>query len=310
MKRLFIIGCPRSGTTWTGLLLAQHPEVVVCQQIGVVWAAETFKKWWGKGEKKPETRYMSSRIRYGAADETPRFEQLMTRDEMLSVCRGVADQTYGFATKDAPGCTVVVDKTPENVRHPEFMVELLPDAYFLHIIRDPRSVFNSHRHGSKDFGAAFPTDPVGSAMFWTNDVKRGRRIGQLTPNYRELRYESLKENGRAELTGILEWLGLSADPAWVDAVLAKTSVEKLQKSQGTPKSFFRAGKSAGWRDELTERELHAVEYFARDLMVGLGYEPVLPNSDRKTARMHAREMVNGVVGRARTMRARLRGQPA
>ena len=25
VKRLFIVGCPRSGTTWTALLLAQHP---------------------------------------------------------------------------------------------------------------------------------------------------------------------------------------------------------------------------------------------------------------------------------------------
>lgn len=293
-KRAFIIGCPRSGTTWSGLLLAQHPQVCVAQQVGAVSAAAAFWRWWVQGETTVERRYISSVVRFGLGDDAPRFEPLMTYEQMLRICRSILDQTYALAAAGAEGCRVVVDKTPENARYPDFFADVLPDAYFLHVIRDPRSTFASHRHGAREFGATFPTDPVGGAKFWTNDVRSGRSIGDLVSNYRELRYEALKANGRAELTGILEWLGLSVDPAWVDAVLAKTSVEKLQKAQGTPKAFFRAGTVAGWKGELTSRELHTLEFHARDLMLELGYEPVHPRSHRKPARMAVREALQWI----------------
>jgi hypothetical protein len=301
MKRVFIVGCPRSGTTWTGLLLAQHPEVRVCQQVGAVWAMESYHRWWSQGEKKADHRYISSLVRFGQGDETPRFEQLMTRDEVVGVCRSIADQTYAHATAGAEGCRAVVDKTPENVRFPDFLGEVFPDAYYLHLIRDPRSTFASHRHGSKDMGATFPTDPKGGAKFWVNDVRRGRRLRDLVPNYRELRYETLKANGREELTALLEWLGLTVDPAWVDAVLAKTSVEKLQKSQGTPKSFFRAGSATGWRAEISQKDLHALEYHARDLMLELGYTPEHPDAHRKPAGIAMREALGRIRARARAV---------
>jgi hypothetical protein len=305
MKRLFIVGCPRSGTTWTGMLLAQHPEVVVCQQLGVMPAIEFFSRWWSAGERKPEMRYITSRVRFGLEDAAPRYEGFMSREDMVRICRGVADAAYACATDDTPDCRVVVDKTAENVRHADVMVEILPEAYYLHVIRDPRSVFVSHRHGSRDFGATFPTDPTESALYWAKDVTRGRRFAELTPNYRELRYEALQTNGLAELTALLEWLGLTVDPAWMDAVLARTSIETLQKSQGTPKSFFRAGKTAAWRDELTTHELHLVEYSARAMMLALGYEPVLAHSDRKPLRLHAHDVLHGAVGRARRVGARI-----
>jgi hypothetical protein len=299
MKRLFIIGCPRSGTTWAGLLLAQHPEIEVCQQVSVVTTMNRIRGWWAAGEASPQVRYLGSVVRFGPEDEAPTFEQLMSEADMREVCRSVADLTYGHVARRNPRCQVVVDKTPENVRHPDVMLEMMPDAYFLHLIRDPRSVYASHRNGSKDFGALFPTDPAGSATYWTSDVKRGRRLGELTPNYRELRYESLKENGRAELTGIIEWLGLTVDPAWCDAVLAKTSIEKLQVTKGTPKNFFRAGKAEGWRTELTSRQLHAVEFYARELMTDLGYEPVHPRSSQKPPGMVVRDALSRITARVK-----------
>ena len=301
MKRMFIVGCPRSGTTWTALLLAQHPEVRVCQQVGAVWAMETFWRWWAKGESRADHRYISSMVRFGLEDETPRFEPLLTRDEALRICRSIAEETYRNAAAGAERCRVVVDKTPENLRHPDLLAEVLPDAYFLHVIRDPRSTFVSHRHGAKELGATFPTDPAGGAQFWANDVRRGRRLGQLVSNYRELRYESLKENGPAELTGLLEWLGLTVDPAWVNAVLAKTSVEKLKQSEGTPANFFRVGKVGRWREELSSRELRTLEYFARDLMLELGYEPVHPASSRKPPALVMRDAARRLASLAKAV---------
>lgn len=308
MKRTFIVGCPRSGTTWTALLLAQHPEIQACQQLGGVYTLDLFHRWWGKGERRPDARYHSSVVRFEKSETTgapsPRYEALMTREELLGISRGLLDDMYALVEKKHPGCRVIVDTTPENIRFPELLVELMPDASFLHIIRDPRSVYASHRSGSKDFGAGFPSDPVSSARFWNRDVSFGRQLGKLTPNYREVRYETLKNNGAPELLSIYQWLGATSDLAACEAVLGKTTVDKMQGSSGTPQSFFRAGKAAGWRDELTDKQLHAVEYYARDLMIELGYEPAHPRSTRKPTGMVVGDLIEEFKSRAQKARRR------
>ncbi|MGQ0704098.1 MAG: sulfotransferase family protein [Gemmatimonadales bacterium] len=296
---MFIVGCPRSGTTWMALLLAQHPEIQACQQIGAISSLHKFYLYWRRGET--HTRYHCSVIRFPDGDLAsggkPVYEPLMSRETMLGIGRTMLDQVYGQAEAKHPGAKVIAISMPENALTAELMVELMPDAYFLHLIRDPRAVFVSQRRGTEDFGARFPTDPYNCALSWNNYVTKARKLVALSPHYREVRYETLKQNGAAELRGILEWLGVTADPAWCERITAATTVQKLQGTPGTPKNFFRAGKAEGWRKEMKSRELQTVEYFARDLMLELGYEPVHPRSHRKPARVAVRE----ALGRIRAM---------
>lgn len=303
MKRVFIIGSPRSGTTWTALILAQHPEIQACQQIGAVSTLHKFQLFWRRGEE--HTRYHSSAIQFGSGEvegkAKPVYKPLMTREQMLQTCTTMLDQVYGYAEAMRPGCKAIVDSTPENALFAPLMAELMPDAYYLHIVRDPRAVFASHRKATEDFGARFPTEPGASAEFWKKHVLRARELKDLVPNYRELRYESLKSSGVAELMALLQWIGLTADEGWCERVLANTSVSKLQGTPGTPNSFFRSGNAAGWRDELKPEELHEVEFHARDLMIELGYEPVLSNSDQKSTRMKARDRLHQMLSKVRSV---------
>ena len=47
VQRVFIIGLPRSGTTWMMWLLAQHPEVVALQQSGMFLPIKRMEEWFG-----------------------------------------------------------------------------------------------------------------------------------------------------------------------------------------------------------------------------------------------------------------------
>lgn len=299
MKRVFIVGSPRSGTTWTALLLSQHPEIQACQQIGAISTLHKFRMFWNIGEV--HTRYHSSVISFGGAERgeasAPTYSPLMTKGEMLAVSRTMLDQVYGFAQQFRPSARVVVDSTPENALMPDLMKELMPEALYLHIIRDPRSVFASHRRASEDFGARFPRDPVGSVEFWRKHLTQARQLQSEGQRYKELRYEALKQDGVNELMSILNWIGVTADRDWCEQVLTKTSIEKLQSTKGTPKSFFRAGNASGWRKDLTSQELQTVEYCARDLMQELGYRPEHPKFDQKPIGMAARELARRVKGR-------------
>ena len=44
-RRVFIVGCRRSGTTWSMLLLAQHSEVVALQQTDFFRRLAHFGRW-------------------------------------------------------------------------------------------------------------------------------------------------------------------------------------------------------------------------------------------------------------------------
>ncbi len=45
-KHVFIVGCPRSGSTWTTFLLAQHPEVATFQHAKVFDYLVWMRKWY------------------------------------------------------------------------------------------------------------------------------------------------------------------------------------------------------------------------------------------------------------------------
>ncbi|HEU5219760.1 MAG TPA: sulfotransferase, partial [Gemmatimonadales bacterium] len=230
MKKLFIIGCPRSGTTWTMMLLARHPAVVGCMQVGIVHVLEEFRRWWAIGEKREELRYMNSVVVFpgDGAQGKPAFAGLFDEAGFYDYCRAVADELYTRALVHKPGASIITDKTPENIRSASFLNRVYPDAAYLHVIRDPRSVVSSLRHGAEDFGGKWPRNALDGACYWRDDLLRGRAFADATGPYREVRYEVMLQHGVAELSGLLQWLDLPADPAWVAAAVEASSMKEMK----------------------------------------------------------------------------------
>ena len=160
----------------------------------------------------------------------------------------------------------------------EEILRVFPDAYFLHVVRDPRSVFCSHRSAAKSWAdpTRFSHDPISVGEEWLSDVGRARRIAEATPRYHEVRYESLRREPVKGLAAILRWLELPFDEALCERAVAACSLDKLRQGDHAPKGFFRKGEVAGWRAEMSAREVRALEWVAGPLMRELGYEPVTP----------------------------------
>jgi len=282
VKRVFIVGCRRSGTTWTMLLLGQHPEVVALQQIDFFRRLAHFGRWFAARddfgtcaltsrvkEGVPSTRTEDGLARVKIADALPaaRYVELV---------RPMAEAVYDELAAINPGVRAVVEQTPEYVQVWEEILRVFPDAYFLHVVRDPRSVFCSHKSAAKSWAdpTRFSYDPLSVGEEWVADVTRARRIAEATPRYHEVRYESLRRDSAQGLAAILRWLELPADDELCARAVAACSLEKMRTSDHAPKGFFRKGEVAGWRAEMSPRELRALEYVAGPLMRTSGYEPV------------------------------------
>ncbi len=300
-RHVFIVGCRRSGTTWTMLLLAQHPEVVALQQIDFFRRLKRFSSWFDSDERygmcvlgKNLTQGLHGSDTKSGLDRVP-LASVLPRELYLRHARELANDVYDHFADCQDNTRVLVEQTPEYVQVWEDVLEIFPDATFLHVVRDPRSVFCSHRSAAKSWAdpTRFSHDPLSVAQEWCDDVRRARAIASKTDRYLEVHYEALRKDSVEGLGEIFGFLGLDADRDLCAQAVEACSLEKMRGSSTAPAGFFRTGRTEGWRDEMSSAELHAVEYVAGDLMRELGYETVHAGVIPPPLRLRVRKLKRG-----------------
>jgi hypothetical protein len=299
-KYLFVVGCVRSGTTWVQLLLAQHPWVATTQEthtfnhyLGIL------DRWWRGEMVQPDRR------RTG-------LTHLLSEDDFYNLCRDFATGVMNKIAGLNPESRVVVEKSPDHVRSADFILRLFPDAYFMHVIRDPRSVVSSLRRAGETWGQDWaPTSTLGCAERWRHDVSVGRRIAGLTDRYLEVKYEELLRDTPGGLGSMLEWLDLPFEDGFCEDAAAKCAIDNLKKGSATvatpwklgsePQGMYHKGSADSWREELSRRDLRGVEYIAGPLMRELGYEPVFGGRSRPPVGWLVRDRLKALARRARPL---------
>lgn len=179
MKHVFLVGCPRSGTTWLQILLAQHSQVATARETHLFNGyLHQLDRCWKTFKSHPD--------RVG-------LDTLLTEEEYYGLCSLFAQGVMKKIAASNPGATVVLEKTPSHVRFAPLILKMVPDAYFVHIVRDPRSVVSSLCAASRSWGGKWASRSVlSNARLWCSDVTRGREIARLTDRFREVRYEDLR----------------------------------------------------------------------------------------------------------------------
>lgn len=277
LKRVFIVGCPRSGSTWSTFLLAQHPEVATFQHAKVFDYLIGMKRWYDF-----KTGYSFIVQPDEPERETNlRLREVLSEEDLYALLRETAAGILSKVATIRPNISCVVDKTPENGHLGEFVLNVFPDAYFLHIVRDPRAVFCSHRSASKSWARwEFPTRPVDGGRFWRRDVETARTIQDRTDRYLELRYEDLKDKGASELRRVFDWIGLDATDDFCERAVRASTKDKVRTTKELPSGFVRKTPKGGWKDELSPGDTRILEYLAGDLLEELGYERTIPNRSK------------------------------
>jgi len=100
------------------------------------------------------------------------------------------------------------DKTPLYCEHMAAIEKLLPEAHFIHIIRDGRDVALSLR--PMPFAPA--QDIKTLALYWRRLIQNGRQSGRHCRTYMEIRYEELVCDPASVLVPICGFLRLDFDP--------------------------------------------------------------------------------------------------
>jgi Sulfotransferase family len=272
---LFLVGCPRSGTTLLQRMLDHHPRLAVANDTHFIPHGVDKKA----GELDPPlTPAIVERVR-----TYRRFHRLGISDEAVAAAasrggtysdfvRGLYDELARARGKPLAG-----DKTPSYVRQLPLLHALFPTARVVHIIRDGRdTALSALEWASETKGPGklplWRDEPVGvCALWWRRHVQTGRADGaQLGGLYREVRYESLVADAEGELWRVADFLGLEYTSEMADFHVGKTRSDPRLSAKHAwlpTTSGLRE-----WRKDMAERDVVLFEALAGDLLDELGYE--------------------------------------
>jgi hypothetical protein len=267
---VFLVGAPRSGTTWLQLLLSRSPLIATAQETNLF-----------NNFLRPMVGEWNHHRRTG---EPKSLSEVLSDEEFRALLRSVSGFVFAKIAQAKPSATIVLEKTPNHVNCWREILDLWPDAHFIHIIRDPRSVVASLRHASTTWGPAWgPSNISTISERWVRDVSDGRKIASATHNYQEITYQKLLSDGPEALLQILSKLGVRSTPEECQRYVDECSIDNLKagKLHNAPfdlaragKYRFRVGATDGWRNELSTWEIAFVERLAGPQMAELGFEPV------------------------------------
>jgi hypothetical protein len=159
------------------------------------------------------------------------------------------------------------DKTPRYVEHIDFLARLLPDARFIHLIRDGRNVALSY--ADVPFG---PKTVARAAQLWARRVSMGIEAGSsLGDRYLQLLYEDLVADPAGKAQVICKFLDLEFHPEMLDyAQRAQGALPRAAQFNpnvhGEPIAEVRS-----WQRAMPERQVEMFESVAGGLLSHLGY---------------------------------------
>ncbi|GAB3788397.1 sulfotransferase family protein [Dyella agri] len=153
MQRIFIVGCPRSGTTLVQAMLARHPTVLTLPETAFFEHLCGDLKWrWGDRDARPQRRRLRQRLGFAHKRTYEALDKLQRRlsCETAHLPRPLRTESCVRrfvdlldASAQAEGRTAWIEKTPYHLLYIPEIEHHVPDARFVHVIRPGEDVLAS-----------------------------------------------------------------------------------------------------------------------------------------------------------------------
>ena len=274
---MFIVGSPRSGTTWVQAVLSHHPSFAS--------PTETYLF-----DVLGDVQYRHARSAPGtgigfvlADDQLRRWFAVLWNEirESLLLAR--------------PGATRVLEKTPVHALHMELIRSVVPGARFVLLARNPLDATRSLLEATARWGDEwFPPEIESATTIWHEHVSTAFAASRPEDTLM-VRYEDLL-TGPEAWRPMLEHVGIESDwvPSDLDApsllshrvtVPAGVDAGALSRERDSLRGFSFHDRQPDHRRELTGFERRYVLVNCADLMEVLGYTDGLGVQPRFTDRI-------------------------
>ena len=209
MKRFFLVGCARSGTTLLQSLLASHPEIASFPE------SEFFNHLFSHSEPRRNKLGLLSRR---AKPKLLNFlKEIGQEDPSIPPYLLFPNQLTAYFTKTLDSLTaqdnkrIWIEKTPTHLYHLDYIEKRIPNAQFIHIIREGKDVVASLYDVRKKYPKQWANEPASielSVDRWLIDTAISLQYTNSS-NHVLVSYERLVENPQLVLSQLCEFIGIA-----------------------------------------------------------------------------------------------------
>lgn len=274
---IFIVGCPRSGTTLVRSILAAHSRIIIAPESHFLnyWVKQyahlkldqthDFDTFWADFSRSQRFGYFDLD---GPALKAAIQAEAQQRQAAISfklIFHGLLDAYAQKMQKPRWG-----EKTPAHYESLDLLLDWFPDARIIWIIRDPRATVASLM--KVDWASRYAH---ANAYYW-------RSAAQQYPQWEKdkrvylLRYEDLVQEPESSVAALCDFIGEAPEAAMIQNRSAKNVPNP--HSGGWAKRHLEqtlkpieAGMAEKWRSQLSPNQIAAIEEITRPEMERYGY---------------------------------------
>ena len=280
----FVVGVSRSGTTLLRLMLDAHPELAIPAETHFIpKLIRNVKKSDGADPREVALETITTHRRW------PDFK--LDEDELAGRLRALREPSVTEILRafyrlyaEREGKSRWGDKSPPYVRKMRRIDSVLPEARFIHLIRDGRDVALSLTE--VEWG---PETIAEAAEKWQGWIAKARRQAKRVDHYLEVRYEDLVTDAEPTLRRVCEFVELdySEDMLAYHQRASERMSEVIREFQigGGPLLTAddraqqhklvskppQADRLARWRNDMSAEDQATFEGIAGGLLAELGY---------------------------------------
>jgi hypothetical protein len=289
-RKLFLVGAPRSGTTWTNTIFALHPQVMTeTESLLYPRVMDLLRT---HGARKPQAwmeilgsyrahqrdvvgihRYASERtfrrILDDARESVAACPTWTDDDAANYIIRRVIDHFF-YAHGGSPK-HLFVEKTPIHVNYGREILRTFREAKVIHVLRDGRDVCASLEVRATEADWA-PTWRLRQIRIWKQFVEAGMDLLEDTEfrgRVELVRYEEMKHDPVGQIARLFDFAELPATPRLVRRVARQTDFRRHRKAG--PGKHNNKGVVGSWRNFFSEEDLRLFDETAGNLFRRCGY---------------------------------------
>lgn len=230
---IFIMGAPRSGTTWVWGMLTSHPDIISLNK----------------------------------EDFNPTTPSVLNGKRITSETGAFVDFDANFASQIIKTkilknpSKIIIEKTPSHALHIEKILNLFPEAKIIYLIRDPRAVVSSMLNSNFFKFAESVKDACDQYREYMDIYTKNYN----NPRIYSLKYEDLLDHTKTELKKILNFIG--AKNNYIKKIIA----ENNKKSKVNIVGVFRNGMKDSYKKDLTKKQIEYIEKKLGDIIKKLKF---------------------------------------
>jgi len=291
-KLIFITGASRSGTTLLSFVLRNHSDLFGLKELhffGGQWDPRT-------SADMTDAQLISaiaSIYKFQAEGILTVGDASAYKPQASALVRSLPENQRNAADAfaaavcqlaAATGKSIPCEQTPRNIFYAEALLKAFPNAYVVHIVRDPRAVMASQKKRWQRRNLSTDTTgvsryqalrvwvnyhPLTIARLWRRATEVAARLAG-TDRFTAIRFEDLVNNGEATVRKLCEDLKVDFQPEMLDVGRVNSSHES---SVGGAKKGLHPDAIDMWRKTLGPAEIAITEKLCATQMRQYNYAP-------------------------------------